>query len=170
MQALIMLGKATTTAALQGLASNFEKLYVLTTPTVEVPQAEHVEVFRFENFHNNGKVEIKAFELVKDDPQMKVFGVSEGDVLRVSALKDILGNGNLSFHDALCHRNKLLMKDRASSGGISVPHYASVAVPFDVLRFVELHGLPVVVKPVTGSGGTNTVVIENQQELSLIHI
>ncbi|MCG7490558.1 ATP-grasp domain-containing protein [Vibrio sp. Of14-4] len=165
MDALFFLGKSIVSNVLARIMAQYERVYILTGESTEVPLADNLKCYRFDNFHNNGAVEFKALELARETPRLAVFGVSEGDVLRVSALNDIIANGKLSFGNALAFRNKLLMKDKVAAANFNVPDYAPVSVPFDIICFIEAHGYPVVIKPVSGSGGSNTFILRDEQQL-----
>ncbi|MDQ3287861.1 MAG: hypothetical protein M3Q42_06295 [Pseudomonadota bacterium] len=168
MNALVFLGKSIGAGVVQQMSRACGRVEILAAENLCIPELPNVNVHRYPNFHDNGMVELDALRIGRSLGDLQVFGVSEGDVLRVAALNDVLDTSGMRYQQALQFRDKIRMKGAAEAGGISVPAYSSVAVPFDLVRFVDLHGYPLVIKPVSGSGGSGTTILRDVGDLERV--
>jgi hypothetical protein len=83
----------------------------------------------------------------------RVIGLGEVDILPAAQIRERLKLPGQWAASARAYRDKLIMRQRARAGGMRVPPFAAVSCAQDVVRFVEKHGLPVMVKPRLGVGG-----------------
>ncbi|RKH32674.1 ATP-grasp domain-containing protein [Corallococcus sicarius] len=135
----------------------------------KAPGYRHLpRVWSFPNYRTNGQVEQTALRLAKEIGFCALFAKGEVDILRAGRLRDALGIPGQGFQSALAFRDKLLMKARLQEGGVPVAAAARVTTACDLLEFVEAHGLPVVIKPVLGSGSLDTRVIHDEAELDAL--
>ncbi len=84
---------------------------------------------------------------------------SEDDVIRCARLRDRLGLDGQGTGSAIAYRDKLIMKQRASTAGIAVPLFTAVDRPSDLLDFLGASEGPVVVKPRREAGSVGVRVI-----------
>jgi biotin carboxylase len=94
--------------------------------------------------------------------------IDEYDIKRCADLRDYLNiNSGLRLSDTIVFRDKYAMKEIIKNEGLSLPHYALVKCGLDLIRFIDTHGFPVVIKPNSGFGMVNTTVIQNNADLDL---
>ncbi|WP_192509118.1 ATP-grasp domain-containing protein [Pseudoalteromonas aurantia] len=165
MEALLFLGKELEASCFNLLVDKYEILHILTANNTPVVAHPRVRLYRFDDYFNNGEVELEALEIISSNSDISILGIAEGDVLRVSACKEALSDPHVTVADTMLFRNKLMMKRAVAQSGFHVPEFAPVSQPFDIIKFIEKHGYPVVLKPVSGSGGTNTFVIKSKAQL-----
>lgn len=120
----------------------------------------------------NGLVEVVAQrwhrELLADGKGgiHQIYTKQEDLILRVARLRELLCITSGLLPDAAeCFRDKVKMKQVASSAGFPVPAFKRVFSPSCILSFVEEHGLPVVVKPSLGSASAAVVVVRDEATL-----
>lgn len=106
-----------------------------------------------------------VWRLSRQAPIESITVLSEFDLLRAARMRSFLGLSGQSAASAEAFRNKLVMKRYVSAQGIPVPAFAAVDSAFDIIDFVQAHGLPVVVKPVDAGGSMNVTVIQENQAL-----
>ncbi len=94
----------------------------------------------------------QALQLHDIKPFDRVIGLGEVDVLPAAQIRELLGIPGQQVQSARAYRDKLLMRQVAADHGISVPAFAQADTSDDVRRFIQRHGLPVMVKPRLGVG------------------
>eukprot|EP00842_Homolaphlyctis_polyrhiza_P004440 jgi/Hompol1/4998/HPOL_001100-RA len=114
----------------------------------------------------NGLVEVWAQRLHQTHRIDIVYTKQEDLILRAAHIREMLGvaMGHVRS-DALLFRDKYAMKDRAQLHGFPVPAFDRVFSPVDILQFVEIHGFPIILKPVLGSASAGVRVVRDQQDL-----
>ncbi|MFR0352428.1 ATP-grasp domain-containing protein [Streptomyces sediminimaris] len=129
------------------------------------PQYRHVPGARsFTAYATGGDVERAA---LAGAPAV-VVARSEADVLRAARLRELLGVPGQDLASALAFRDKVLMKTLLRERGVSVPEFAPVRMPLDLVAFLRAHPYPVVVKPAFGSGSTGTHVLRDDADLAAL--
>jgi biotin carboxylase len=123
------------------------------------------EVYAFEHYDTNQLIDKMAYEIAQGRSLIGVFARAEADVIRAAQLRARFGIPGQSVESAIAFRNKVDMKDRLRGAGVALPAYAPIDSAYTVLTFVETHGYPVVIKPVSESGSLGTQIIHNEQEL-----
>jgi len=112
-------------------------------------------------FDDNALVEAEIFALHAATPIANIVSVGEAAILRAARLREALGVPVQSVASALAYRDKVDMKQRVARAGVRVPRYRAVDAPSDLLAFVRDVGYPVVLKPRSGAGGVDTVVLRD---------
>lgn len=146
------------------------KLYMLCNEAISDEHKAIIEqrcerVEYFNNYIGNGNVELRAIELDEEHQFDYLIALNEFDLLRAAKLREMLGLPGQDVASAEAFRDKLLMKKFAQKAGVKVAEAAKVSQPLDVLQFVTLHGLPVVIKPISGGGSVDTCIIKEQAQL-----
>lgn len=113
----------------------------------------------------NLRVELDALELAREVSATAIVARSEPDILRAARLREALGLPGQGWDSALAFRDKVVMKRLAAQHGLPVATFAELATGTDLVRFVETHGFPVVVKPTAGSGSYDTRVLWDRADL-----
>lgn len=126
-----------------------------------------IKIVEFENFSQNGNVELQAILLNQTYKFKKIIAISEYFLLRAAQLREYLGIKGHCVNDILPFRDKVEMKKLAAKHNIPVPEYAAVETPMDLLKFIDKVSFPVIIKPFDGSGSLNTFKISNQKELEI---
>jgi len=89
---------------------------------------------------------------------------AERDVIRAGVLRMRLGIAGLDVDEVCAFRDKHLMYERASAGGVPVAPYARVTSHAQALEFIARHGRSVV-KPSFGSGSIGVKVVDGARDL-----
>ncbi|KAJ3155843.1 hypothetical protein HDU89_005401 [Geranomyces variabilis] len=114
----------------------------------------------------NGLLEVHALRLHAKHGIQKIYTKQEDLILRAALLRDLLGiTSGLSHQAALPFRDKELMKRCVSEKGFPVPPFARIFSPASLLRFLDTHPLPVIIKPSLGSASAGIRVVKAQNEL-----
>lgn len=142
-----------------------EDLVMLTTPKVASACSNYQHVETFDHYETNGWLEVRALELNEQFRFRAIVAPSEYDMLRVGRLRDQLGIEGQSLDSATAFRNKIVMKQRVAAAGLPIPTFTEIASPLDLYQFVQEHGYPVVVKPISGMGSTDTALLHDREEL-----
>lgn len=142
-----------------------EEVYMISAHDVVDDFPEFLIRIPVDFFARNGQVEIEALELFARHPYRTVVALEESDIVRAGRLRSRLGIGGQSLESATAFRNKLVMKRLASAAGIPVAPFRQVDCPLDIYDFVQEHGLPVVIKPITGMFSTDTAIIGTWDQL-----
>ncbi len=138
---------------------------ILTTEEF-APGYQHMEyVQQFASYDRSQLVEKVAYKLGREFDLVGIFARGESDILRAARLRERLGLPGQKMESALAYRNKLVMKDHLRGKGVPLPTYQPVSSGVDIVEFVEKHGYPVVIKPLSESGSFNVSIVRNEQEL-----
>ncbi len=119
----------------------------------------------FASYRTSGAVELAALDLARRVRPCAIIARGEVDLLRAARLRELAGIPGQGWQSALAFRDKVVMKQRLRAGGVPVPAFTVVETGLDVVEFGERHGLPMVVKPVRGSGSLGTTVIRSRDDL-----
>lgn len=138
---------------------------IITTRDFAGGYAHMDKVFAFDNYDSSLMVEKAALELAREYPPLAVFARAEADIIRAAKLRELIGVAGQGYDSALAYRNKVVMKEHLKSSRIKLPIYEVACDGYSVVKFVEEHGLPVVIKPFSESGSFNTFIIRNMDEL-----
>ena len=107
----------------------------------------------------------ECIEIAKKYSIERVVAFSEFDIEFAGLIRDLLNINGQRFRKSELFRNKFKMKTLVKELGIEVPAFSRVSSTADVSDFAKIEGYPIVVKPIDGAGGVNTVVLNNQTEL-----
>jgi hypothetical protein len=80
-------------------------------------------------------------------------------------IRSTFGIGGLQRNQAVAVRNKWIMKEMLRQRGVRTSAAAIALHPDDYRRFVDAHGLPLIIKPVSGFASINTFKISSEEEL-----
>lgn len=82
-----------------------------------------------------------------------IFSYDEHDVEIAAKMRDYLGIPGQKTLSSLIFRNKYFMTKHATDSDIKTPLFQKVVDLLDIYSFIDKHGLPVILKPLTDSGG-----------------
>jgi len=134
---------------------------------------KYVLIEHFDNYETNGNVELRAIELHSKYHFTHIVFQAEQDIIRTARLRKALGleQSGQSLSSALCFRDKCIMKSWLNEKlppnikeGIYIPKFAPVLNPTTILKFVDEHKLPVVVKPSRGMGSMDTYILKTEED------
>ncbi|MFB8248441.1 acetyl-CoA carboxylase biotin carboxylase subunit family protein [Streptomyces sp. NPDC055952] len=126
------------------------------------------DVERVDDYTDDASVLASARRLAGRHTVTRVLALAEVDVERAAQLRDELGLPGQRPASARAYRDKVLMKELAAAGGVTVPPFAAVASAADVAAFMAAHPGPVVVKPRDGSGSTGVAVLHDPSEITQV--
>ena len=89
-----------------------------------------------------------------------IVALKEDDLLVGAQLRQQWGCPGPDIDDVIPFRDKLVMASHVARAGLSVPAYAPVRHPHDVVEFGRDQGWPVVVKPCVGSSSAGVVKVD----------
>ncbi|MCU0625388.1 MAG: ATP-grasp domain-containing protein [Gemmatimonadaceae bacterium] len=89
-------------------------------------------------------------------PFDRVVCLWEPGVVLAAKLRVALGVEGLAVEDAVCFRNKDLMKARVAAAGIRCPRHRAATTVAGVMEAAEFVGYPCIVKPIAGAGSMDT--------------
>ena len=89
----------------------------------------------------------------------------EPGVVLAAKLRAAFGVAGLGVEDAVCFRNKDLMKARVAAAGIRCPRHKAATTVAGVLEAAEFVGYPCIVKPIAGAGSMDTFRAGDQAQL-----
>ncbi|WP_354643018.1 ATP-grasp domain-containing protein [Kitasatospora camelliae] len=139
---------------------------VILAPAEYADGYRHLEhVHAFEEYDGNQLVEKTALRLARELGVEAVFARAEADVLRAAQLRELLDLPGQRPASALAFRDKVAMKDHLAGGPVELPAFREVQSAYTLLEFVEEHGYPVVVKPVSESGSLGAAILHDEAGL-----
>jgi len=124
---------------------------------VELSNYSHVE--NFKSLDNYKLVEQKTFELLGQFEFTKVIAHSEYDLISAAYLREKLNIDGQSVKSAISYRDKIVMKECLDRENIDIAPFKEIKTKLDVIEFMNIHGLPLVIKPKDGGGSRGTHVI-----------
>jgi biotin carboxylase len=119
----------------------------------------------FDNFNDNALVEIDVYEIARELHAPLCVALAEIDVLRVARINDRLGISVGAQERAMFYRDKFLMKQRTRECGFAIAEMATISNATEAVRFSDLHGFPVVIKPRDGRGSNGVVVLRDMAQM-----
>ena len=129
------------------------------------PEQEYVYIESFENYDDNGFVDLRAIELYEKYQYRTIINCYEFDVLRAATIREALQLPGQWTRSALMYRNKHLMKKVVQQHGIPTPAFRKITTPLDLIEFIEQHGYPVIIKPIQEAGSRRISTINNPLDL-----
>jgi biotin carboxylase len=138
---------------------------IVTTEEYAAGYGHLPRVYAFDDYDNNQLVDKTALRLARTYRIAAVFARAEADVVRAAQLRELLEIPGQRIASALAFRDKVVMKDHLVGGAVEIPQYRLLDSGYTALEFVEKHGYPVVIKPVSESGSLGTNVIHDEAEL-----
>lgn len=125
---------------------------------------DHSNATFYENYANDKLVK-DVYDLCKKLQPAAIVTTSEFDVVRMAQMRELFGIEGQTVNNALLFRDKIEMKKKVAQAGLKVPEFIRAANAIDVLRFVENHGYPIIIKPVNGAGTVNVNLIRDEVAL-----
>lgn len=119
----------------------------------------------FGRFAVDARVDVEAVRLFREKPFRRILALEETEIIRAGRLRSRFGLEGQSYESAIAFRDKVVMKTIAQDGGFEVPPFRKVESGLDLFDFIEEHGLPVIVKPVSGMFSANTVILRKEQDV-----
>ncbi|WP_166220562.1 ATP-grasp domain-containing protein [Pseudomonas atagonensis] len=119
----------------------------------------------FDNFNDSAQVEIDVYEIARELHAPLCVALAEIDVLRVARINDRLGITVGAEDRAMFYRDKFLMKQRTRECGFAIAEMATISNATEAVRFSDLHGFPVVIKPRDGRGSNGVEVIRDMEQM-----
>jgi len=138
---------------------------ILTTGEYAAGYAHLPHVYAFGDYDSNQLVEKEALRLGRAHRIDAVFARAEADTVRAAQVRDLLDLPGQWHASALAFRDKVVMKDHLAGGPVEIPRYRALDSAYTALEFIEEHGYPVVIKPVSESGSLGASVIRDEAEL-----
>lgn len=145
------------------LADAERDVYAVTSKPLNRP-GKYTLIRKFDDL-NSPLADQLALEVSRSASLDYIASQSEYDMVRVAALRETIGLPGQSVESATAFRNKAVMKDCMAASNIPTAHYQRLALPTDLLGFIEQHGYPVVVKPVDAAGSRGVSVLADEQDL-----
>ena len=130
--------------------------------------SQYDEVIPVDDYYNSGEVTLAALKSFADKPYSTLIALSESDILRAGALRDYLHIKGQSLSSAEAFRNKVVMKDTLEKNGIKTAPFTPLKTELDLIRFIELNGYPVIIKPRKAYGAIETYVLKSKDDLEAI--
>jgi biotin carboxylase len=138
---------------------------ILTTEQYAGGYGHLPDVYAFDDYDSNQLVDKTALRLARTHRVEAVFARAEADVVRAAQLRELLDLPGQKAASALAFRNKVVMKDHLVGGAVEVPRYRLLDSAYTALQFVEEHGYPVVIKPLSESGSLGANIIRDEADL-----
>ncbi|MBN9343928.1 MAG: hypothetical protein BGO76_00310 [Caedibacter sp. 38-128] len=128
------------------------------------------QVHLVEEYRDSAEVELKALELFKSYGFSRIISSATGecDLLRAAQLREYLGLEGQDYKSALSFRDKKIMKDIVTEAGYNAPKYAEVNSGIDLIKFIDKHGYPVIIKPKRDAASIGTQLIEDVNDLGKV--
>ncbi len=124
-----------------------------------------LEIKMYENYFSNNQVIQDIYQLHEKYHFNNIITLSEGDILRVAEIREILDIPGQRYHEAILFRDKIAMKKLAASFGVSV------ALPCKLSEFdPQQASYPVIVKPQAGRGSFQTYKVDSIEGFQTIDI
>jgi len=128
-------------------------------------EKDYVYIESFENYDENGFVDLRALELYEKYQYRTIVNCYEFDVLRAATIREALKLPGQWTRSAMMYRNKHLMKKIVQQHGIPTPSFRKIRTPIDLIEFIEQHNYPVLVKPIQEAGSRKITTLNNPHEL-----
>lgn len=129
------------------------------------PEKDYVYIESFENYDDNGFVDLRAIELYKKYQYRTIINCYEFDVLRAATIREALRLPGQWTRSAMMYRNKHVMKKMVQQHGIPIPSFRKIITPIDLIEFIERHNYPVLIKPIQGAGSRKISTLNNPHDL-----
>jgi hypothetical protein len=149
----------------QWLAGSDVEPIILVSQDHAAGYAHLPQVHAFADYDTNQLVEKTALRLAREHRVDAVFARGEADLIRAAQLRDILDLPGQRTASAIAFRDKVVMKDHLAGGPVELPTYRRLDSAYTALEFVEEHGYPVVIKPVSEAGSVGTAIIREEADL-----
>jgi phosphoribosylamine-glycine ligase len=140
------------------------QLLLITNKASERDKLDCLQVVEIEHPTTNGLLELEAFRLNEMHGIDMIYTKQEDLILRASYLRKELNihPEGLQPEDAIIFRDKALMKNHLKNRGLTVPQFARVYSPANILSFTQKHGFPVIVKPTLGSASAGIRILKDE--------
>ncbi|AIK96617.1 ATP-grasp domain-containing protein [Candidatus Odyssella acanthamoebae] len=145
---------------------NFKNKYLITSKKNIKPgklkelRQVFTEIIGVEEYYDSCQVEWAAIDLHKRVRFNRIITPATGefDIIRAAKLRKYLAIDGQDPKSACAFRDKALMKTMLSRAEVKTPSFQKVTSTVDLLKFIEIYGLPVVVKPRFGVASLNTQI------------
>lgn len=129
---------------------------------------DYAYIEAFDNYRENGCVELRAIELYERFKYHTIFANTEADILRAAKLRKRFNLKGQSIESAINFRDKVVMKTIAQQHGIPTASFAKITCSFDLIEFVEKNGFPVLLKPIDGAASQGMFLLKNKKDLEKV--
>ncbi|MBV9139942.1 MAG: hypothetical protein JO115_03330 [Pseudonocardiales bacterium] len=116
--------------------------------------------------YESDEIDRRIDALCTQENVTRVLTTAEIDIVRAARVRERHGLPGQSVASAVAYRHKYRMKELASRAGVMVAPMAVVRRAEDLASFVEIHGLPVVVKPADGAGSVGVTVLSDRASIA----
>lgn len=143
------------------------RLFLITQRACELENQRpfYAEIIKTRSLSEHGLLEYYTEQIWRRNGLDALVNTGEGLLLRSGRLRDILNIFGQSYSSALLFRDKLLMRQHAVAAKIPAPHFCSVQTPIDIIRFIQEHGYPVIIKRKLGSASQGSHLLRNEANL-----
>ncbi|KAJ3389153.1 hypothetical protein HDU92_001149 [Lobulomyces angularis] len=153
------------------LRTESEYSHVLILDDMGTPSVDS-KISTFSKFLNeNDKVKlmiISSVGCITEEDKQKSLAWLELDPYptRAAHLRELLGIEKDGLHsgDALCFRDKYVMKKIAHEGGFPCPKFKKIMTPSDIVAFTNCNGYPAIIKPSMGCASAGVHVLHCKEE------
>ena len=149
------------------LSSTNEELYLLGSSDYDLKNPSYKLIKGFETYESNDLVK-EAEQLLEKGGFKKIIAKAEADLIRGALLREKFNIPGQSYDSALAFRNKFKMKSILATKYIPIADFCLVHKKEDAIRFAEVHGFPLIIKPVDASGSFDILKINTINELQSI--
>lgn len=161
---VLVLNKKYSPAELRGwLRGVPEDVVVACAPRVPAAPGPAVDGVRFESradYADSAWLPARC----RDLGATRIVAISESDVVRAAAVRELFGLPGQSLSSAVAYRDKYVMKSIARAAGVPTAPMALVRDPDEVRVFAGRYGYPVVVKPRDSGGSVGVFTVRGPDE------
>jgi phosphoribosylaminoimidazole carboxylase (NCAIR synthetase) len=126
---------------------------------------DHTNKIFYKNYANDRIVK-DVYDLCKKQRPSALVTTSEFDVVRMAQIREAFNIPGQSVTNAILFRDKIEMKKKVAQAGLKVPEFIRAKSALDIVQFIDIHGYPIIVKPVDGAGTVNVNLIHDDEELN----
>jgi biotin carboxylase len=124
--------------------------------------ATHIQVA---SLWDEGAVVHRVREVAAKIPIHKVACLWEPGMVVAAQIRKALGLPGMGIEQSIAFRDKEIMKQVLDNAGIRTPHHARARTRTEAWEAAERIGYPLIVKPISGAGATDTYRCDHAEEL-----
>ncbi|MGN8842506.1 ATP-grasp domain-containing protein [Niallia sp. HCP3S3_B10] len=152
------------------VSDDFDNKYYIITKKNNINSYQNIEnkenIFIFYiNSWNPDLIRELAKDIFNKYSIDRVFSYSEGDVYLAATIREYLGISGQNIASAEFFRNKYIMNKYVKKAGINAPVTQKVKTIYDLYNFSKNNSFPIIIKPIDGSGSSNTFIIKNNENI-----
>jgi len=114
-----------------------------------------------EEYDRDGALAAPLARLRAAHPISRIVALAERDMVRAARMRAALGIAGQAVDSALHFTDKWVMKQRLRARGVTVAAGRPVETADEVTAFAAIHGWPVVLKPLSGTGSFGVVLVSD---------